>query len=208
MSDNFDSKQSMAIITEMIERSRTRRYLGDGNILLMWGYLTVGVSALVWGLLAITHNPAVNWLWFLIWIIGGTATPVMARKQRDKTGVTTYADRICNSIWSAVGFSTLVLVALCLGFLFIGGKDCWRAMFVLAFLIVGFAESMQGVVIREKSLVAGGAVGTLAGLFTLCCVAGGIPLAASWYMPVIILSFAAMMIVPGHILNYKSRRER
>ena len=50
--------------------------LGDGNIMLLWGYLTVAVSVTIWILLAGTHNPVWNWLWFLIWVIGGAVTPV------------------------------------------------------------------------------------------------------------------------------------
>ena len=199
------SQESMAIINEMIQRSKTRLLIGDGNILLMWGYLIVGVSALVWILLALTHNPAMNWFWFLSFI-GGIATPIMARKHRDKAGVTTYADRICNAVWTTVGISSFVLVLLCLGFFLFVGKDAWSSMLMIPLLIVGFAETMQGIVIRENSLVWGGAVGLLAGLFTLCCISSGVLLYACWFMPMFIISFALMMIIPGHILNYKSRR--
>lgn len=204
----FNSQESMALISEMIQRSTTRRFIGDGNILLLWGYTVVGVAALVWALLAITHNPVVNWFWFLVWIIGGIATPKMARNHREKKGVTTYTDNIGNALWSVVGYSAIALTFLCLGFLLAGGKDSWASMLMLPLLIVGFAEIMQGVVIREKSLIWGGAIGLLAGLFTLCCITGGVPLFASWFMPMFIIAFAAMMIVPGHILNRKSRNER
>lgn len=206
--ETLTSQESMAIITEMIQRSKTRRFIGDGNILLLWGYLVAGVAVLVWTLLAATHNPAMNWFWFLIWIIGGIATPIMARRHRDKVGATTYADNICNAIWSMVGYSCIALTFLCLGFLLVGGKDSWSAMLMLPLLIVGLAETVQGVVIREKSLVWGGATGMLAGLFILCCIAGGVPLFATWFMPMFIVSFSVMMIIPGHILNAKSRNER
>lgn len=88
----------------MIARTKERYSLSNGNIMLMWGYLTVGISALVWVLLALTHNPAVNWLWFLIWIIGGIATPIMAKKEAVKKGVKTYTDKIIDRLWSIVGF--------------------------------------------------------------------------------------------------------
>lgn len=201
------SQESMAIINEMIQRSKTRLLIGDGNILLMWGYLIVGVSALVWILLALTHNPAMNWFWFLSFI-GGIATPIMARKHRDKAGVTTYADRICNAVWTTVGISSFVLVLLCLGFFLFADKDAWSSMLMLPLLIVGFAEILQGIVIRENSLVWGGAIGLLVGLFTLCCISSGVLLYACWFMPMFIISFALMMIIPGHILNYKSRKEK
>ncbi|MCC8037190.1 MAG: hypothetical protein LIP02_03515 [Bacteroidales bacterium] len=205
---NITSQESMAIISEMIERSKHHRYLGDGNILLLWGYTAVVVAGLVWLLLAVTHHPAMNWFWFLIWIIGGTATPIMARKRRDKSGVTTYTDNICNALWSIVGYSAIALTFLCLGFLLAAGKDSWSAMLMLPLLIVGIAEIMQGVVMRERSLIWGGAIGALCGLFTLCCIAGGVALVARWFMPMFIIAFAAMMIVPGHVLNAKSRREK
>ena len=201
----LDSQESMALISEMIQRSKTRRFIGDGNIMLLWGYLTVGVALLVWGLLALTRHPAMNWFWFLIWIIGGTVTPVMVRRRRDKEGVTTYSDSICNALWAIVGWSCIALTFLSLGFLLVGGKDCWSALLMLPLLIVGFAETVQGVVMREKSLVWGGAAGMLAGLFTLCCIASGVALCAGWFMPMFIVTFALMMIVPGHILNFKSR---
>lgn len=199
------SQESMTIINEMIQRSKTCRLIGDGNILLMWGYLIVGVSALVWILLALTHNPAMNWFWFLSFI-GGIATPIMARKHRDKAGVTTYTDRICNAVWTIVGIISFVLALLCIGFLLFAGKNAWSSMLMLPLLIVGFAESVQGIVIRENSLVWGGTIGLLGGLFTLCCIASGVLLYAYWFMPMFITLFALMMIIPGHILNYKSRR--
>lgn len=88
------------------------------------------------------------------------------------------------------------------------GTDTWSSMLMLPLLIVGFAEIVQGVAIREKSLIWGGGIGIVSGLVTLCCIAYGIALYAGWFMPMFIMSFALMMILPGHILNYKSRKER
>lgn len=108
--------QSLEIITEMIARSNVRRKLGNGNIMLLWGYLTVAVSALVWTLLLVTKNPVWNWLWFLIWIIGGTVTQIMARKQRTEEGHKTFIDTIINGIWSAIGYMAIAMTFTCLAF--------------------------------------------------------------------------------------------
>lgn len=198
-------KESLDIITAMISRTR-ERYIGDGNIMLMWGYLTVGVALLVWLLLLLTRNQAWNWLWFLIWIVGGTLTPIMARKQQVRSGVKSYSDKITSQLWSVVGFSARASTFCCLAFLLIGGIDSWKMMFAFALIIVPFAEIAQGIVVKEKSLVGGGGVGLAVGIVTMCCIAGGVPLAAAWFMPLFIVAFAAMMIVPGHILNHKARR--
>ena len=198
--------ESIEIITSMISRTKDRLVKGSGNILLMWGYLIVAVTALIWVLLVTTNNPAVNWLWFLIWIIGGIATPIMAKKERVASGSKSYTDKLTSQMWSVVGLTGIASALLCLGFLVIGGKDSWSMMFAFALIIVPMAEIMQGLVIKEISLIAGGSIGLLTGNFTTCCISAHVALMASWFMPLFIIAFAAMMIVPGHILNSKAKR--
>lgn len=200
-------QESISIIAEMISRTKDR-YLGNGNIMLMWGYLTVTITVLVWVLLSATHHPAWNWLWFLIWIIGGTATPIMARKEQIKRGVKSYSDRITSQIWSVVGAIAIIATAMCLGFFLIGGKDCWSMMFAYALIIVPFGEIVQGVVLREKSLRTGGIAGLTIGIFTVCCIAGGVTLYANWYLPTFMAAFIAMFIIPGHIINHKAKSRK
>lgn len=202
----ISEKESLEIITEMISRTK-ERYIGDGNIMLMWGYLSVGIAALVWIMLVLTRNPMWNWLWFAMGVIGGILTPVLDKKQRNRNGVKSYWDKFTSQMWTTVGISAMIATTFCLGFQLIGGVDTWRMMFAIALIIVPFGEITQGIMLRESSLQLGGWVGLLAGIFTLCCIAGRIPLNVVWFMPMCIVAFAAMMIVPGHILNAKSRRK-
>lgn len=197
-------RESLEVITSMIARTK-QRYIGDGNIMLLWGYLTVAVSALVWIMLAATHQYAWNWLWFAIPIAGGIATPIMSRKQLQTSGVVTYSDKVTSHLWTIFGLSEFVLTAICLGFTFIGGINCWVAMLTYSIIAAPVAEIAQGLIVNEKCMTAGGAVGLAVGLVTVCCVSGGLPLGADWYMPLFILAFVAMMIVPGHIINAKSK---
>lgn len=199
--------ESIEIITSMISRTKDRLVKGCGDILLLWGYLTIAVAALIWVLLVATHNSTVNWLWFLIWLIGGIITPIMAKRKRRETGVMSYTDRLTSNMWSVVGWTAIVSVFLCLGFLLIGGKDSWSMMLAFALIVVPMAEIIQGLIIKEISLIAGGCIGLLIGLFTMCCISAHIALMATWFMPLFIIAFAAMMIVPGHILNSKTKRE-
>ena len=69
-------KESLEVITSMIARTKDR-YLGSGNILLMWGYLDVFVSILVWIMLETTRQNVWNWLWFAIPVIGIPATTII-----------------------------------------------------------------------------------------------------------------------------------
>lgn len=199
-------KESLEIITSMIERTR-ERYIGDGRIMLMWGYLTVVLTAIIWTLIGVTHNPVWNWLWFLLWIIGGTLTPIMDKKMQHEKGFKNYSDTVTSRIWSTVGFSAIVATAICLAFLLVGGIYAWSMMFAIALVIVPFAEIASGIVVKEKSMIIGGAIGLSAGLFTMACIAGNVALYASWFMPLFILVWVAMMIIPGHIINYKAKKQ-
>ena len=202
----INEKESIEIITSMIARTKERYSLGDGNIMLMWGYLTLSISVLVWVLLAVSHNPAFNWLWYLIWLIGGIATPIMAKKNAVKKGAKTYTDKIISRLWSMVGFSAIVCTFACLGLLLVGGVEAWSAMFVFALIIVPFAEIANGVVLNESSYIWGGSIGLSAGIFLTCCIAGNVALTVSWVMPLFIAAFICMMIIPGHVVNHKAKK--
>lgn len=196
--------ESIELITSMINRTK-ERYIGSGNIMLLWGYLIVAVTVLVWVLVATTGNPAWNWLWFAIPIVGGIATPLMARKEKLRRGVTTYSDMITGRLWTIFGLSEIILTLFCLVAALCFAVDCWAAMLVYSFIVAAFAEIVQGIVVKEKSLVTGGGIGLFLGMLTLCCVVGRVTLNADWFLPLFMLGFVCMMIIPGHILNYKMR---
>ncbi len=198
-------KESLEVITSMIARTKAR-YLGSGNILLMWGYLAVFSSILVWILLAATQQSVWNWLWFAIPVIGMPLTSIMARREKRTDGVVTYSDKITSHLWSIFGVSEIVLTLICLGFSLIGGIKCWTAMIVYTIIAAPFAEIAQGLIVKEKSLTWGGIVGLAIGMVLVCCVTGKIPLLANWFMPLFILFWVVMMIVPGHIINHKAKK--
>lgn len=201
----LSEKESISLIAEMISRTK-ERYIGDGNIMLMWGWLTIAVTGAVWLLLELTHNGQWNWLWFLIPVIGGIATPIMAKKTERQRGVKTYSDRITSQIWTAVSIIAVVSVIFCLGF-YSGGIHIWNVMFVYALIIVPFAEIAQGLIVKENCLVVGGACGMTIGIFTVCCLIGGMRLYAYWFLLAFMVAFACMMLIPGYVVNYKARRQ-
>ncbi|WP_289875464.1 hypothetical protein [Duncaniella muris] len=198
-------KESLEVITSMIARTKVR-YLGSGNILLMWGYLAVFTSISVWILLAATQQNVWNWLWFAIPVIGMPLTSIMARREKRTDGAVTYSDKITSHLWSIFGVSEIVLTLICLGFSLIGGIKCWTAMIVYTIIAAPFAEIAQGLIVKEKSLTWGGIVGLAIGMVLVCCVTGKIPLLANWFMPLFILFWVVMMIVPGHIINHKAKK--
>ena len=199
-------KESLEVITSMIARTKAR-YLGNGNILLMWGYLVVLVTILVWILVATTHQNVWNWLWFAIPVIGIPTTLIMARNKKKRVkDVMTYSDKITSHLWTIFGVSEITLTLICLGFALIGDIKCWLAMLVYTLIAAPVAEIAQGLIVKEKCLTWSAIVGLAIGMVTVCCVVGGIPLFVNWFLPLYILAWVAIFIIPGHILNYKTKQ--
>ena len=202
---NLTEKESLELITSMIARTKTR-YLGSKKML-MWGYLVVITTISVWILLATTHNPIWNWLWFAIPLIGFPTTSIMTHKQQRHRGATSYSDNVTSRLWTIFGISEIVLIILCLGFSLVGEIDCWGAMLIYPLLLASGAEIAQGLIVKENSLIYGGILGLIVGMITICCVVGEVPLRVNWYMPLFILAVGGMMIIPGHILNNKEKQQ-
>ena len=190
----------------MIARTKAR-YLGSGNILLMWGYLVVITMITVWAMLSATHNPVWNWLWFAIPIIGFPTTSMMAHREQRHRGVTSYSDKITSRLWTIFGISEIVLIILCFGFSVLWEIDCRGAMLVYSILLAAGTVIAQGLIVKENCLIFGGILGLIAGMITVCCVVGEVPLRVNWYMPLFIFAWVAMMIIPGHILSNKEKQE-
>ena len=203
----INEKESLAIITEMIDRTKNRLRIGDGNMLLLWGYTSLAVTALTLIVLVATQHPASNWLWFLIWLIGGSASARICRRRDCDSSVRTYIDNITSGLWSLIGCCAILFTAICLFMMLFAGKDCWIAMLVFGHLIIGMAVVVQGFVIQEKSLIAGGSLGVISGTIVMCFAIGGISISIWWAFPLIAVSFISMLIVPGHILNHKARKQ-
>ena len=204
----LNSQESLELITSMINKTKRRLHIGEGNLLLLWGYTSAIVGLIVGLLLLLTHNLVWNWLWFLIWIVGGTGMMVVQRKDkyRIEKEPSTYVDRLTSNLWSIVGWMFILGTFMSLGFLYFG-KDSWVIMLIIALVICGFGVTMQGFIIQERSMVVGGAVSLVAGIFVTCCVVTGTPLNVWWAIPLFILCFTCAMIVPGHILNAKAKRQ-
>lgn len=200
-------KESLELIIRMIENTKKRINVGDGNMMLLWGYISVIVAVSFYIACMITHNPICNVLWWLIPIVGISAEKHIKRKKKPTSQTITYIDRISIGIWKIVGTMAFAGMVVCLGFTLSGyGYRCWLMMLLYAFIIIGFGTAVQGVVIRERSMILGGIVSIVCGGFVACCALSGINLEARWIIPLYIICFALMMIVPGHIINNKAKK--
>lgn len=180
----LNEKESLELISRMIQNTRNRMVESAGTPFLIWGYVTVAVSIIIWYLVAATGNDQWHFLWFVLPAIGAPATYLSLRKRKPQ--VKTYVDRVVSSVWTVFGCVAFAISILS----FVRPLP----ILFLILLLMGMGTALTGAVTRFNALIIGGILGMLSSLLCL-------------WMPGInqILVFAAvfvfMMIIPGHILN-------
>ena len=123
----LNEKESLELITRMIQNSKKNLEVGSGNIFLLWGYLSVVTAAVVMLLVWQTGYMKWNWLWFAIPLLGW---PLQAYLQkRTERRVLTYTDKVISAVWSTLG------MAMGVGAVFYC-TDADRAMLILPLMVL------------------------------------------------------------------------
>lgn len=190
----LDAAESLALIERMIENTRNDMERNAGRPFLVWGYVTLLTTLLVWGTVVQTGELRWNLLWLLIPLLGGTLT-YFTRGKRTEGRVHTFVDRVLGSVWLVAGLtaSFLSLVALF--------TPIRLPILFVILLTMGMGTAATGLILCFRPAA--------------CCGAAAILLAPGmlivhndWQPALFAAGFLAMMIVPGHILNYRSNHPK
>ncbi len=145
-------------------------------------------------------------IWWLIPVVGIPYTIVVNKRNAAHRDVKTYTDKLSLSLWNYVLW--LAVAAIAIGAVFyISGFNAWYVMVLFAFFVVGMAVSVQGMIIREKTLIWSGAFSVVCGGFLVSGAIVGATWLLTYTVPLFILAFVVMMIIPGYILNQKAKKE-
>lgn len=200
----FTEKESLELITAMISNTRKRMELGSGNVLLAWGYVVTAIALTIGLGFHFTKDIAWYWLWFAIPFVGYPLHYILAIRKKREARIKTDIDRYMNGIWAAIGIFFLIIMAMCFIFA-LNGLNAWGAMYLLTLPCCGFGTMSTGIILKEKSLLAGGLLSMIAGgLFIICYICK----INIFHYDIFIFAacFAMMMILPGHILNHKAKK--
>ncbi|WP_418991925.1 hypothetical protein [Alistipes sp.] len=190
----LDPAQSLALIGSMIENTRSRLTRNAGHPFLAWGYATIATTLLVWAAVVGTENPRWNLLWMVLPLLGWLLTRLL-RGRRPTQGVHTFVDRVLANVWLVMGLSAWFVSLVTLF------TPVRIPILFLILLMMGMGTALTGLVIRFAPAVAGGAAAIL-----LAPVSLAVP--NPWAPAVFVAGFLVMMVIPGHILNYRSNRPR
>lgn len=196
-------QESMALIAQMIESSKRRVAMPDLRISVMWAALTILTAATVLIAMLINYSPWINLVWLAIPVIGVPANLIMAKKSGVEKGAKTLIDTISDGIWKTVGFIAIALTLICFVFNLLGYSGSWLAMFYYAFIIVGFGCAMQGIILKENSYIFGGVVSIIVGFIIVILNICMVPLLIVWILPLYMLCFLLMFIVPAFVIRKK-----
>ncbi|MEG1982830.1 MAG: hypothetical protein RR037_03775 [Alistipes sp.] len=186
----MNAEESIELISKMINNTRSRMERHAGTPFIVMGYTTAAVSLAVWYGFTITPTFSWHYLWLIISLVA-LISWLCGRKKRQNKEVSTYVDRIVGYIWISIGIVAFVHSMLAF-FITI-------PILYIIVVLMGLGTALTGWVTRFSPC-------TLVGLFSAIVLA---PLFLFVQGIDTCLIFAAvfivMMVVPGHILNYKNR---
>ena len=76
-------------------------------------------------------------------------------------------------------------------------------MLYYAFIVVGFGATAQGILLRENTYIFGGIFSIIAGFSIICAQLCGIPLLVTWVIPLYVVCFLLMFVLPAIIVSRK-----
>ena len=190
--EDLNERESLELITRMIQNTKCRMAENAGMPFLLWGYMTVAVSLLVWFMLKQTGNADCNYLWFLLPLVAFHGTLWSGRKL--KKMVRTYVDRIIGYVWTVFGLSAFLLSCVA-----VFGWDIPILFTIL--LLMGMGTALTGLIVGMKVVTVGGVLGALLSLG--CFFIPGIS-----QMLFFALAFVFMMVIPGHMMNRVASRNK
>lgn len=203
----INEQESLEIITKMIQQTKQDSAIGSGDMFLMWGYLCTICSLGVFAMAFIQKNGAWGWLYIAIPVLGFIIAGIMARRMAKKHNIpATYATKSINGIWACLSGVFAAYAVICL--LHMDNASCWTGMFFLGLLLPGIGTYSTGVILKENILQICGMFGIITGLYflnELCTYGAGINI--KWPI-VMAISMVITLVIPGHYLNYKSKKNK
>jgi hypothetical protein len=187
---NLTPKESLSVISRMIESSKTRMN-ENGFIYLFWGWLMI-ICALAQFLLIQLEYYEIHYYPYYLAIPAGIYTGIYYSRESKKEQGSSFLGNLFATVWISVGLNILITA-----FVFSFALNMNPIPFILMFL--GIATIVSGQIINFKTLVIGGVICNLLGITTIVMPFVYHPLIAA-------LALVAADLVPGYSLRIKYKK--
>lgn len=181
-------QESLDLIARMIRNTQNKLAENSGRPFLFFGYTSVAFALVIWILLRTTGVWQWGFLWFALPII---MWPIVARMYQRMRHMETYTDRVIKYIWILMCITIITACAFTLFF------PRMESLFFTG-LLLGMGTALTGLILRIRAITLAGVAG-----FVLSPVALWIQ--SPDQLPLLAVILTLVFVVPGHILNRKSK---
>ncbi|QDH78531.1 hypothetical protein FKX85_05595 [Echinicola soli] len=184
----WNEKDSIQLIRSMVESTKYQIYQ-DRFLYFIWGYLTLGCALVHYILAYVVQYQHSHRVWTLM-ALGGVMHFIYMAKQKKRSKVSTYMDRVMAGIWGGMGIAIILVLfrAFVIG---------WDVVYPIFMILYGTASYATAVALKYKVLMIGGIASAICGF---------IAFAQPFQYQLILLMVAVLTsyIIPAHLMKPKS----
>lgn len=193
----LNEKESLELIARMIQNTRRNLDTGSGNIFLVWGYVGALVTLAVLAGVYFTKNPGLMWGFWGVPIIGYLLTYLLMRKRQK--AAKSYIDKVLMQVWMILGLVCMMIVLMATN------TERFEVILPLCAVVMSLGSIITGCIIRYTMFLVFPVLGLVWGMKSLfdALTQGTSYVSLLWFVAIVVFA----MIIPGHILNYRARKE-
>lgn len=136
--------ESLALITETMNNSRKAILRNSAKHFVLWGCVLMVLSFTIWQLWSSTGNPAWNFLWFAMPLIGYPLALVLTKK--DEAAPKSEISRMIGYVWTVFGVFAMSISAIAV-------FAVPMHITLLIVVMLGLAESISGVLLKNWPII-------------------------------------------------------
>lgn len=193
----LNEKESLELITRMIQNTRRNLDTGSGNLFLVWGYVGALLTLVVLAGVYFTKNPGWMWGFWGIPVIGYLLTYLLMRKRQK--AAKSYIDKVLMQVWMILGLVCMMIVLMATN------TERFEVILPLSAVVMSLGSIITGCIIRYTMFLVFPVLGLVWGMKSLfdALTQGTSYVSLLWFVAIVVFA----MIIPGHILNYRARKE-
>ena len=194
MEKTFNEQDSLRVITEMIENSKSN--LKDNSFFyLLWGWLVLIASITNFVLLKMGHYN-IAWIpWPILMFGGGIVSGIAGYRIGKKAKAKTMFDTAMAYLWG--GFVITLFIILFTSAL---GNISWKGSNILIIALYGLGTFVSGGLLKFKPLIIGG-------IFSWAIAVGTVFIPELYSLLMVALSIIVAYLIPGYMLKSKEKNQ-
>ncbi len=194
METTFNEKDSLRVITEMIENSKSN-FKDNSFFYLLWGWLVLIASVINFTLLQMGHFE-IAWIpWPILMFGGGIVSGIAGYRMGKKAKAKTMFDTAMAFLWG--GFVVTIFIIL---FTASSGNLTWKASNIMIIALYGLGTFVSGGLLKFKPLIIGG-------VFSWAIAIATIFIPELYSLLMVALSIVVAYLVPGYMLKSKEKSQ-